>query len=873
MSNVKLDVLVSRLDAESTKALEMAVDSAAARGHFNVEIEHWLVKLMEGDNDRLKQLIDLSGLDVHPLSLQLKDALDKLSVGSGRTPGLSPLLVDWLKAAWMLTSIDFKQVQIKPPHLWLALVTDDKLLRLTDIKVAKRPPFEAVKSIIAEEQTVGETTLLAHNNGETKSDAALAAFTINLTALAREGRIDCVVGRDHEIRQTIDVLIRRRQNNPILTGEAGVGKTAIAEGLAIRIAQGEVPEPLKNVALHSLDLGLLQAGAGVKGEFEQRLNAVISAVKHSSKPIILFVDEAHSLIGAGGREGQNDAANLLKPVLARGELRTIAATTYSEYKQYFEKDPALSRRFQMIKVEEPNDAQAVEMMRAAVAPLQAHHGVRILDEAVIDSVHLCRRFVTGRQLPDKSLSALDTACARVALSQKRTPCDIAQLQSRLNALNKAIANLQQEHHLFDGHNHSLAPILEEKESIHLRLKRLERQWRQEQALIGQIRNLEKTIAQEDSLNFHSGHGQADETAESIALLRQTLEELKRVQGDRPMIHAYVNRHAIADVIANWTGIPVGRMIDSEIQLMMNLQKELGKRIVGQDRAISIIAERVKAARAGLTDPNQPNGVFLLVGPSGVGKTETAFALAELLYGGRDRINVINMSEFKEEHKVSMLLGAPPGYVGFGQGGVLTEAVRRQPYSVVLLDEMEKAHPGVQDIFYQLFDKGVIKDGEGRDIDFSNTLILMTSNAGAETLQAAIDNDTPTDNSTPELQNLQPVLLNYFKPAFLARTTTVVYQPLKKSDLIRISELKVEQLKARVKSLHRAELVCDESVMDYLVRDCESPLYGARNIEQKINGSLLPILANECLQRLALNESVANLEVTLSAEDKVAVRVN
>ncbi|HRH78249.1 MAG TPA: type VI secretion system ATPase TssH, partial [Cellvibrionaceae bacterium] len=638
-----------------------------------------------------------------------------------------------------------------------------------------------------------------------------------------------------EIRQIIDILTRRRQNNPILTGEAGVGKTAVVEGFALRIATGDVPDPLKNVTVRSLDLGLLQAGASVKGEFENRLKSVIAEVKASAEPIIMFIDEAHTLIGAGGKEGQGDAANLLKPALARGELRTIAATTWAEYKKYFERDPALTRRFQVVKVEEPSEDKAIDMMRAIAGMLQNHHKVRILDEAIVDSVRLSARYITARQLPDKSVSLLDTACARVGLSQSTTPASIEDIRRRIQQIDTNIASLERENATTGNCDEQIAKLNSELTEQQASLATAEAQWNTEKELVAKIHAIQNKIDADFKLAKKSGadaEGRMSEAerVEAKAQLQVLFKELAAVQGENPLIQVNVGSQAIAEVVANWTGIPVGKMVSNEIQQVLNLAEVLGERVIGQPHALEAIAQAIRTSRAGLTDARKPIGVFFMVGSSGVGKTETALALADILYGGDQNITTINMSEFKEEHKASMLLGSPPGYVGYGEGGVLTEAVRRKPYSVVLLDEMEKAHPGVQDVFYNLFDKGTIKDGEGRDIDFRNTLIIMTSNAAEEHLRAILNASEERPDPEVLLDNFRPQLLRYFKPAFLGRTTVIPYYPLGDEDLLKICKINMRRIEKRIKSHYNAAFSYDEDVLLHIVARSQEVDTGARNIE-------------------------------------------
>ncbi len=695
-----------------------------------------------------------------------------------------------------------------------------------------------------------------------------------------------MLGRDSEIRQVIDILTRRRQNNPILTGEPGVGKTAVAEGFALRIASGDVPPSMRNVVLRTLDLSLLQAGAGMKGEFENRLKSVIEEVRNSPVPIILFIDEAHTLVGAGGAAGQGDAANLLKPALARGELRTVAATTWAEYKKYFERDAALARRFQPVVVEEPDLDSAVAMMRGMVKVLEDHHKVRILDEAVVESVRLSMRYIPARQLPDKSISVLDTACARVAMSQAAIPAAIEDCRRRIELLTTAIGILEREASSGVEHAEGLERMAKEKAAAQTELAELEARWEREKELVASLRDMRdrleaghaKAKSPPPAVSGAPGDGAVAEAApEDLNALRQTYKaaqaELAALQGERPLMQVSVDAQAVAEVIANWTGIPLGRMVANEIQTVLDLKPLMGKRIIGQDHALEAIAMAMRTSRAKLTDPRKPTGVFLMVGTSGVGKTETALTLAELLYGGGQNLTVINMSEFKEEHKVSMLLGSPPGYVGFGEGGVLTEAVRRRPYSVVLLDEMEKAHPGVQDIFYQVFDKGQLRDGEGRDIDFKNTLVIMTSNAGTDTIaKLCADPDTMPDEAGL-LDALRPELLKIFKPAFLGRVTIVPYFPLSDETLRKIVVLQLGRIADRIEENYGATFEYPPELVDHIVAGSQVAESGARAIENMLSRGVLPEISERFLERMAQGQTVRSVGMSLDNNGVISYRLN
>jgi len=893
MVTINLKSLVGKLNELTRSALEGAAGLCLARTHFNVEIEHWFIKLLEATDSDLARIVEKFDVDTSRLVRDLNAELDRIKSGNTRAPALSPNVVDVAKNAWMLASVEYNHPLATSAHILTAIMLDESIRRSmesTSVEFKKISPEslrEVTRSVVG---TTAESRSASQGGRETpetigipSNTPALDKYTVNLTEDARQGKIDPILGRDEEIRQIIDILIRRRQNNPILTGEAGVGKTAVVEGFALRIASGDVPEVLKDVCVRVLDLGLLQAGASVKGEFENRLKSVINEVKASGQPIILFIDEAHTLIGAGGKEGQGDAANLLKPALARGELRTIAATTWAEYKKYFERDPALTRRFQVVKIEEPDEEKAIDMMRAISGMLQHHHRVRILDEAIIDSVKLSSRYITSRQLPDKSVSLLDTACARVALSQSSTPAEIENTRRRLQQCATNIALLEKEHATLDNKADRIRDLQDKKFCLTELLSQKEVQWEKEREKVCQIHALQKKIEE----NFNASHlSELEREKRKLAPLltsteleaikkelQQLLQELEKIQGKTPMIQANVTSQAIAEVVANWTGIPVGKMVSDEIQSILNLKSLLQKRVIGQSHALHAIAENIHTSRAGLMDPRKPIGVFFMVGPSGVGKTETALALADVLYGGEQNITTINMSEFKEEHKVSMLLGSPPGYVGYGEGGVLTEAVRRKPYSVLLLDEMEKAHPGVQDIFYNLFDKGTIKDGEGRDIDFRNTIIIMTSNAGEEHIRAMCAASENPPEPEVLLDNFRPQLLNYFKPAFLGRTTIIPYYPLNDENLVEICKINMRRIESRVHDHYSSKFAYDEDVLLHIVARCQEVDTGARNIENILSRTLLPELARECLSKMANSNDISHIHVGIGEQGQFTYAVN
>jgi type VI secretion system protein VasG len=876
MVAIDLKSLVGRLSDSSRRQLEAAAGLTLSRSHYNVEVEHVLLKLVETAGTDVAAILRKQGVDAGQVAQELNRALDRLRTGNARAPALSPDIVSWLREAWIIASLEAGANRIRSGHMLAVLLSDDSLSRTVreSCPTLLAVPAAAVRSNLAEIAAGSDEAVQAESAAATPSSGTSAGsdvprgggpldqFCTDLTAQAKAGKIDPILGRDGEIRQMVDILTRRRQNNPILTGEPGVGKTAVVEGLALRIASGDVPDALKGVKLMSLDLGLLQAGAGVKGEFENRLKGVIDTVKSSPTPIVMFIDEAHTLIGAGGAAGQNDAANLLKPALARGELRCVAATTWAEYKKYFEKDAALTRRFQVVKVDEPSEPLAAAMLRGLVSTLEKHHGVRILDEAVEDAVKLSARFIPSRQLPDKAVSLLDTACARVAMSQAAIPAPVEDRTRRIALIVTELASIGRETATGTDHAARQASLLAEQERVQSELEALSEQWAQEKELVATLRDLRSRAeaASVDLLPAGTDLPPAEDLPALKRDLAQAMVNLRKLQGEEPLVHPVVDSQAVAEVVATWTGIPVGRMVSDEIKTVLALQHKLMERVVGQDHALDAIAQAIRTSRAGLTDPRKPIGVFMMAGTSGVGKTETALAVAELLYGGEQNLTVINMSEFKEEHKVSLLMGSPPGYVGYGEGGVLTEAVRRRPYSVVLLDEMEKAHPGVQDVFYQVFDKGQMKDGEGRDIDFRNCVIIMTSNAGTDTIAKLCADPELTPDPEQLREALQPDLLKVFKPAFLGRCNVVIYYPLRDEILKRICLLKLKSIGRRVQETYGSPFTFEESVPDTIVSRCKEVESGARNIDNILSRSLLPELSAQLLSRMATGEKITRVNV-------------
>ncbi len=868
---VNVKSLVGKLNDATRAALEGAAGLCLARTHYDIEIEHFLVKALDSPTNDAARIFHYFSVDGARLQRELERSLDKLKTGNARTPSFSPSIIKLLSEAWTIASLDYGDTQIRIGHAILALVADTDLVRMTreiskelqKIEADKlRKEFHAIVEGSSEDVTIYSSDQTPEDGTQpsnlSRKIPNLDQFTVNLTENARKGKIDPVLGRDFEIRQIIDILMRRRQNNPILTGEAGVGKTAVVEGFALRIAQGDVPPPLKNVEVRTLDLALLQAGAGIKGEFENRLKGLIEEVKSSPTPIILFIDEAHTMIGAGGQAGQNDAANLLKPALARGEMRTIAATTWSEYKKYFEKDPALARRFQVVKVEEPDEETCMVMMRGIVSPLEKHHSVRILDEGVAAAVRLSHRYLVGRQLPDKAVSVLDTACARLALGQNSMPAAIEDAVREIDDLTVQTRVLDREASVGADHRERLEAIAVRKADAEARLKSLEERFQKERDLVMKIRDLRMKLEGEPP-----PEGQDTPGIDREALRKELDEsnaELANLQGESPLMRVCVDAQVIGEVISAWTGIPVGKMLKDELETILALEGHLGSRVIGQNHALQQIAQRIRTSRANLEDPGKPIGVFLLVGPSGVGKTETALTLAELLYGGERSLITINMSEFQEAHTVSTLKGSPPGYVGYGEGGVLTEAVRRRPYSVVLLDEVEKAHPDVLELFFQVFDKGTMEDGEGREINFKNTVILLTSNAASETLAKVAARIEDTSDLQAILKILKPELNEIFKPAFLGRLVIIPYFPIQSEALRKIITLKLGKVQRRLYENHRVELTYDDALIDAIASRCTEVESGARNVDNILTNTLLPEISRRILAGMASDERIASINV-------------
>ncbi len=858
MPEISRAALFGRLNPSTLKSLENATTFAKLRGNPYVELVHWLHQLMQDQTNDFAAIRRKFGVDDGRLAQDVVDQLNQLPRGATAIQDFSPLIEDAAERAWMYASLSFNAARIRSGHLLLAALKAPNLRNALQSvsgefrKIKADQLSEEFAACVAgsAETDVAAASAPAGGEGDAGGDGglpagegkALAQFSIDLTEKARKGEIETVVGRDREIRQMVDILLRRRQNNPILTGEAGVGKTAVVEGFAKRIVDGDVPPSMKNVTLRVLDIGLLQAGASMRGEFEKRLRSVIDEVEGSEKPVILFIDEIHTLVGAGGQAGTGDAANLLKPALARGRLRTIGATTWAEYRKYIEKDPALTRRFQVVKVEEPDAAVAVAMIRNAARGIGKHHGVTVLDEAIEASVLLSQRYVPARQLPDKAVSLLDTACARVSVSQHATPALVEDAKRRIELLDMEIEIAARERDTGYSDATRSAELARKKQEAEEELKAREARWTAEKEAIGKVSAAREALAAK-----RNGGDGADDSAEKAAL-DAALAECLKLQGDAPLVFPAVDRDAVAAIVAEWTGVPVGRMVKDEIKSVLSIAERLKARVIGQDHAMDAIAKRIQTSRAKLDNPQKPIGVFMLCGPSGVGKTETAYALAELMYGGADALITINMSEFQEAHTVSTLKGAPPGYVGYGEGGVLTEAVRRRPYSVVLLDEVEKAHSDVHEIFFQAFDKGFMEDGEGRFIDFKNALILLTSNVGTDIIASACADDETKPDAEALAKALRPEQLKVFPPALLGRLITLPYYPLSHEMLGRIVRLQLGRIQKRIAENHGIEFTYGQDVVDHIVGRCTEMESGGRMIDAILTNGMLPQLSVELLKR-------------------------
>jgi type VI secretion system protein VasG len=890
MTEITRAAVFGKLNRLAYEGIQSATVFCKMRGNPVVGLEHWLHQLLQLPDTDLHHIVRHFELDLSRLAADLTRALERLPRGAASVSDISLDLEDCVREAWVQATLAFGEAQVRTGFLLLALLRTrslrSKLMALSAEfeKVKAEALSEGFDPIVAGSPEDGQQASDGFRLGEAAGDSpggaapapaalgrqeALQKYTSDLTAQARAGKMDPIVGRDDEIRQVIDILMRRRQNNPILVGEAGVGKTAVVEGFAQRVARGDVPPTLKEVAVRALDIGLLQAGASMKGEFEQRLRSVIDEVQASPTPIILFVDETHTLVGAGGAAGTGDAANLLKPALARGTLRTIGATTWAEYKKYIEKDPALTRRFQNVQVDEPDERKAILMMRGVASTMEQHHRVQILDEALEAAVKLSHRYIPARQLPDKSVSLLDTACARVAVSLHAVPAEVDDSRRRIEALETELGILRREAAIGYDTAQRDAEAAQALAAERERLAALEQRWDKEKALVTRLLELRAQL-RADGLPVDGPAAEPapkalaeDERAAALTALKEVQAELAGLQGESPLMLPTVDYQAVASVVGDWTGIPVGRMARNEIDTLLRLPKLLGERVIGQDHAMEMIAKRIQTSRAGLDNPQKPVGVFLLAGTSGVGKTETALALAETLYGGEQNLIVINMSEYQEAHTVSSLKGAPPGYVGYGEGGVLTEAVRRKPYSVVLLDEVEKAHPDVHELFFQVFDKGFMEDGEGRTIDFKNTLILLTTNAGTELISSLCKD--PAEPPDPEVlaRGLREPLLQVFPPALLGRLVTIPYYPLNDDMLSRIVHLQLERIKKRVEARYKIPFLYDNSAVRLVVSRCLEIESGGRMIDAILTNTMLPDISREFLQRMMRGQPIEQVWVGVS----------
>ncbi len=874
MTEINRAAMFGKLNPVAYRAIEGATVFCKLRGNPYVELVHWLHQILQANDSDLHRVVRHFEIDPSRLAADLTVALDRLPRGASAISDFAPQIEESVERGWVFATLMFGAAQVRTGHLLVGML---KTPTLRNALNATSRQWERVRTDALSDEfdailgNSPEASLAATDSSATPGEAssamapaamgkqeALGRFSVDLTQRAREGAIDTVTGRDREIRQIVDVLMRRRQNNPILTGEAGVGKTAVVEGFALRIAEGDVPPMLRDVSLRMLDVGLLQAGASMKGEFESRLRQVIDEVQSSPTPIILFIDEAHTLIGAGGAAGTGDAANLLKPALARGTLRTIAATTFAEYKKYFEKDPALTRRFQVVQVDEPDEETAIAMMRGIATPLEKHHRVQILDEAIEASVRLSHRYIPARQLPDKSVSLLDTAAARVAISQHAVPPALEDCRRRITALETERAIIAREAVVGIDVVEREARTTEALNRERTALAELEARWEAERLMVDQILTLRARLRASGTSD--TATEPAVDTASALRELRAYQAELATYQGESPLILPSVDEQAVAAVVGDWTGIPVRRMVRNEVQAVLTLAETLARRVVGQDHGLHMIARRVQTSRAGLDNPAKPVGVFMLCGPSGVGKTETALAIAEALYGGEQNLITINMSEFQEAHTVSTLKGAPPGYVGYGEGGVLTEAVRRKPYSVVLLDEIEKAHPDVHEIFFQVFDKGVMEDGEGRSIDFRNTLILLTSNVGTDLIMSLCRDPELLPDIDEIAKALREPLLKVFPPALLGRLIVIPYLPLSDEVMAQIVRLQLGRIAARISARHGVPFSYDQDVVRLITGRCTEPESGGRMIDAILTNTLLPDISGALLARLLAGESIERVHV-------------
>jgi type VI secretion system protein VasG len=894
MTEISRVALFGKLNPLAYRAIDSATVFCKLRGNPYVELVHWIHQILQLQDSDLHQIIKKFALDPSRLVKDMTEALDRLPRGSTSVTDLSSHVEDAVERGWVFGTLMFGETQVRTGHLIVGMLKTStlrnallgisrefdkiKLDTLTDdfTGITGKSPEEGMAARDGFQSGGGAApgeSSGAMPSAQLGKQEALKRFTIDLTDKARKGEIDSIVGRDDEIRQIVDILMRRRQNNPILTGEAGVGKTAVVEGFALRIIKGDVPPALKDVSLRTLDVGLLQAGASMKGEFENRLRQVIDEVQASPTPIVLFIDEAHTLIGAGGAAGTGDAANLLKPALARGTLRTIAATTWAEYKKYFEKDPALTRRFQVIQVDEPSEEKAILMMRGIASAMESHHRVQLLDEAIEAAVKLSHRYIPARQLPDKAVSLIDTACARVAISQHAVPAEVDDSRRRIEALETELRIIGRERDVGVDTAKREAAAEEKLAAEKERLVGLEERWTKEKALVDQILALRADLrgktgtveAKEDAAPAATGGAEPTRDA-LLAELIKLQGELAEMQGETPLILPSVDAQAVAAVVGDWTGIPVGRMVKNEIETVLNLAKTLNQRVIGQSHGLEMIAKRIQTSRAGLDNPSKPIGVFMLCGPSGVGKTETALTLAEQLYGGEQNVITINMSEFQEAHTVSTLKGAPPGYVGYGEGGVLTEAVRRKPYSVVLLDEVEKAHPDVHEIFFQVFDKGVMEDGEGRVIDFKNTLILLTSNVGSDLIMNMCADPELMPEPEGLAKALREPLLKVFPAALLGRIVTIPYYPLSNDMIQNIIRLQLGRIGKRIGVNHGLPFTYEDAVVELVASRCTELESGGRMIDAILTNTMLPRISEEFLTRMVNGQPLTRVHVAADGKD-------
>jgi type VI secretion system protein VasG len=889
MSEISRTALFGKLNSLAYKAIEGATVFCKMRGNPYVELEHWFAQLLQAQDSDLHRVIQHYGLDVSVIAKDMTAALDRLPRGATAISDFSPHIENAIERAWTYATLQFGEAQVRTGYIVVAMLKTQSLrnplfglskqfekIKVEDLadnfpKICDASPESQMR---AQDGTGMGSGAPGEDSGAMAPAAmgkgdALKKFAVDLTEKAKKGEMDPITGRDEEIRQIVDILMRRRQNNPLLTGEAGVGKTAVVEGFAQRLARGDVPPQLKDVKLLTLDIGLLQAGASMKGEFEQRLRQVIDEVQSSPTPIILFIDEIHTLVGAGGAAGTGDAANLLKPALARGNLRTIGATTWAEYKKYIEKDPALTRRFQVVQVPEPDEVKAILMLRGVASVLEKHHRVQLLDEAIEAAVKLSHRYIPARQLPDKAVSLLDTACARVAVSQHATPPEVEDCMRRIEGLTVEQEIIGREEAIGIDVTKRAAQVATLLAESKVQLDALNARWQEEKGLVDRLLELRSKL--------RAGNKPVDATADAdaapahdraalLAELHELQARIHAVQGESPLILPSVDEQAVASVVADWTGIPVGRMVKNEVEAVLKLADTLNQRVIGQKHGLEMIARRIQTSRARLDNPQKPIGVFMLCGTSGVGKTETALALAEALYGGEQNIITINMSEFQEAHTVSTLKGAPPGYVGYGEGGILTEAVRRRPYSVVLLDEVEKAHPDVHEIFFQVFDKGWMEDGEGRMIDFKNTIILLTTNAGSELVMSMCRDPELLPDSNALADALKAPLMKVFPPALLGRIVTIPYYPLSPEMMKKIVRLQLGRIKKRVETNHGVPFEYSEAVVEQVVARCQDPESGGRVIDAILTNTVLPTISVEYLQRLASGGEIRRVALDVKDAD-------